>query len=382
MPRLASLLALLLLLIQSRQTEAQVSLGRLATQGAGTHEPGRRLTVVCPASTGANANVYGTDVYMVDSAVCPAAIHAGILEPNQAGVVTILTGTGAKVFRASTRNGVTTRSYGPWPYSFTFVDDGEPGSITWRTTWSQIPKEFTQPMTLACPPGGEIGVVWGTGVYAEDSSICSAAVHSGLIKPDTGGVITVQRATNAASFVPSEKFGVKSLSWSAKPEAFRVMVASSTPAITRIAGAHEVSPAATPDKTPVSRAPANLSGKQVKVRNTEPLSLTVAEGSDVLISWAVVPGAAYYGVAGSTEALWRQVQAPSTAVVYKGLGPGEYTFAVGAYFEPGPETTPVSEWQRVRVRVMSAADERRIMDNLNKAVDSLNTLRNAIVIEP
>jgi hypothetical protein len=31
---------------------------------------------------------------------------------------------------------------------------------------------------------------------------------------------------------------------------------------------------------------------------------------------------------------------------------------------------------------MSAADERRIMDNLNKAVDSLNTLRNAVVIEP
>jgi hypothetical protein len=379
MSRLSSIPLLALTLLPLEPAAAQVSLGLLPTQGAGTNEPGRRLTFVCAAGTGANARVYGTDVYTVDSAVCPAAIHAGVLKPNVVGVVTILTSTGAKVFRGSTRNGVSTQSYGAWPYSFTFVDDGKPGSITWRTTWSQIPAEFSEPIALVCPPAGQVGVVWGTGVYSRDSSICTAAVHAGLIRPDTGGAITVERATNAAPFSASDKFGVKSAAWSAQPDAFTVMSASAT---TRIAGAIAASPEAAPRTTAINRAPPNLSGKQVKVRNTEPLSLTVAVGTDVLISWPAVPGAAYYGVAGATEGLWRQVQAPSTTVVYQGLGPGEYTFAVGAYFEPGPVTTPVAEWQRVRVTILSEADERRILDNLNKAVDAQQVLLDAISIRP
>jgi LCCL domain len=47
-------------------------------------------------------------------------------------------------------------------------------------------------LTFDCPPGGAAGTVWGTRVYTHDSSVCTAAVHSGLITFQGGGTVTVE----------------------------------------------------------------------------------------------------------------------------------------------------------------------------------------------
>jgi len=292
-----------------------------------------------------------------------------VLPPRQAGAVSILIGSGAKDFKGSTRNGVITKSYGAWPYSFTFVTDGAPGTINWRTTWSQVPPEFTQSVSVVCPPGGQLGgVVWGTDVYTRDSTICLAAVHAGVITMEKGGEISVRRVANVAPFTASERFGVKTAAWSAQFDAFSVTPAqraavASVAAVPRTApapgssGAVMIPPSVASGATLSAVAPSTDGGRVREaptapslIRNTSSVTVTV-RGLAVVVSWSPVLGASWYGVGGESEWLWRRVQAPATSVTYF-LPFGDYTFAVGAYFEPGAASTPAGTWPRATASVV------------------------------
>ncbi len=47
--------------------------------------------------------------------------------------------------------------------------------------------------SFVCPPGKpQPSRVAGSGPYTDDSSICSAAVHAGAIRPKTGGAVTIE----------------------------------------------------------------------------------------------------------------------------------------------------------------------------------------------
>lgn len=213
------------LLLATESVHAQYTLGLGPLEGVAglSKEVGKRFTFVCPASDGAKASVYGTDVYTPDSAVCAAAIHAGVLAPNQAGVVSIVMGSGAESFPSSKRNGVATRSYGRWSTSYTFARDAAPGTISWRTAWSQVPAEFTAPIELQCPAGAPIaGTVWGTDVYTKGSTICAAAVHAGVIAAASGGLVIATRARYDGAFAASARNGVSSSSWGSTQDAFSV----------------------------------------------------------------------------------------------------------------------------------------------------------------
>jgi hypothetical protein len=228
---------LALLLAATQPLFGQDNLGLAPAQGPGPPQPaGTRLTFVCPAGDG-RAAVYGTDVYTAESGVCAAAIHAGVLALREAGAVTIVFGSGAESFRGTERNGVTTRSYGRWPQSYTFARDGAPGRISWRTEWNQMPAEFTGPLTLECPPGGSIdGSVWGTDTYTRESVICVAAVHAGAITAETGGLIEVRRARNSGGFAASDRNGVRSLGYGPYQDAFSVAASPTLASAVAFAG--------------------------------------------------------------------------------------------------------------------------------------------------
>lgn len=69
--------------------------------------------------TGANhGTVWGTDTYTSDSDLAAAAVHAGVLELNQTGVVEVQIAPGLKAYRGSTRHGITTHSFGPYNSSY------------------------------------------------------------------------------------------------------------------------------------------------------------------------------------------------------------------------------------------------------------------------
>jgi hypothetical protein len=69
--------------------------------------------------TGAvNGTVWGTGVYTSDSPLATAAVHAGVLQVGQTGVVKVTIVPAQEAYQGTTQNGVTTSDYGPWPGAY------------------------------------------------------------------------------------------------------------------------------------------------------------------------------------------------------------------------------------------------------------------------
>lgn len=61
-----------------------------------------------------------------------------------------------------------------------------------------------------CPPNLTAAQVWGTDLYTDDSSICTAAVHAGLITLQHGGAVTIEIRPGAPSYNASSRNGISS----------------------------------------------------------------------------------------------------------------------------------------------------------------------------
>ncbi|XP_059501525.1 vitrin isoform X6 [Stegostoma tigrinum] len=74
-----------------------------------------------------------------------------------------------------------------------------------------------------CPPGclGTQQAVWGTDIYASVSSVCGAAIHSGVID-NSGGKIHVRKVPSSSSYKGTFSYGVRSLSLPRWRESFVV----------------------------------------------------------------------------------------------------------------------------------------------------------------
>lgn len=229
-------------------------------------------TVSCPKGCKANGNtVYGSGVYTSDSPICKAAIHAGIITdaggqfklyfaPGRSSYtgmwrpatitcalrpflsLPLLHGTHHSLCSraaATTRNGITTRSYGAWRSSFKFAGPALGPRVDCAKTNAARDVVGVGPtlaynrtkLTLSCPAGclAQGGSVYGTGelvcvcggaggraaawedrhlcpcssfafpyrqcetpgcspagAYTADSRICLAAIHAGVIT-NSGG---------------------------------------------------------------------------------------------------------------------------------------------------------------------------------------------------
>ena len=67
-----------------------------------------------------------------------------------------------------------------------------------------------QHFSYTCPPKGNTTGIWGTAIYTEDSLICVAAVHAGLITFQNGGPVTIEILPGQASYTGSARNGVTS----------------------------------------------------------------------------------------------------------------------------------------------------------------------------
>lgn len=177
---------------------------------------GQRVTLSCPGN-GTIGSVWGTDVYTDDSSICSAAVHAGMITRSGGGTVTIEVAPGRASYAGTLRNGVTSSNYGAWNGSFVFAgSDTRPRrrddamAITWGANAAQWRGQNGQRIRVSCSGGGTFGSVWGTGVYTDDSSICTAAVHAGLITRAAGGTVTIAIRAGQASYTGSSRNGVTS----------------------------------------------------------------------------------------------------------------------------------------------------------------------------
>ncbi len=80
-------------------------------------EVGTRVVVSCPAGCVGKGGAWGSDVYTIDSSVCLAGVHSGIIA-DQGGDVGVTIEQGRPAYRGSTRNGVQSYDYGAYRQSF------------------------------------------------------------------------------------------------------------------------------------------------------------------------------------------------------------------------------------------------------------------------
>ena len=80
----------------------------------------------------------------------------------------------------------------------------------WNTTAVDKRGKNGQRFTYTCSPNGAPATVWGTNVYTDDSSICTAAVSAGLITFQAGGSVTIEIRQGQSSYTGSTRNGVTS----------------------------------------------------------------------------------------------------------------------------------------------------------------------------
>ena len=173
---------------------------------------GQQVDVECPAG-GQIGTVWGSNVYTDDSSICTAAVHAGLITVDEGGEVTIEILEGQDEYVGMESNGVESQDFGRYAASFSFPD-AEPleveGSIDWSRAANFYRDRDTTEHTVTCESGGSAGSVWGTEVFTDDSSICTAAVHAGLITLDEGGEVTFELIDGQDAYEGSESNGVTS----------------------------------------------------------------------------------------------------------------------------------------------------------------------------
>lgn len=159
---------------------------------------------LCPSGSGTVGSVWGSGPYTADSAICTAAVHAGAIGPG-GGEVRMVTQPGQSAYAGSSRNGVTTSSWGSYGTSFAFVTI--PASVAACGGYAP-----GQTLTCSCAPGAASGSVWGSGPYTADSAICAAAVHSGVIGP-AGGTVTALPVPGLPGYRGTSRNGVTTSNW-------------------------------------------------------------------------------------------------------------------------------------------------------------------------
>ena len=101
--------------------------------------------------------------------------------------------------------------YTPDSASGSSTSAGSAQSINWATQADGWRGKNGQRYVLQCPAGGTIsGRIWGTDLYTDDSSICTAAVHAGLITAASGGVVTIEIRPGAGAYNATARNGVAS----------------------------------------------------------------------------------------------------------------------------------------------------------------------------
>lgn len=159
----------------------------------------------------ASGTVWGSGPYTGDSALCKAAAHAGAVGAA-GGPIYVQLAPGADSYTGTEANGVSSADYGSFPNSLVFVS--LPSAGGWDQTGACPPsavalRDSGENLTCHCAGGLEPGTIWGSGVYTDDSAICTAALHAGAIGTE-GGTVTVIPGPAQTSFTGSVANGITS----------------------------------------------------------------------------------------------------------------------------------------------------------------------------
>jgi hypothetical protein len=83
----------------------------------------------------------------------------------------------------------------------------------WRLNATGLRDQIGETFTYQCSPNGSPGTIWGTDTYTDDSSICTSAVHAGLITLTGGGQVTIEVTPGQDSYEGTDRNGITSLDY-------------------------------------------------------------------------------------------------------------------------------------------------------------------------
>ena len=86
----------------------------------------------------------------------------------------------------------------------------QPGGTGWLESAVAVADQPGERFLFTCPQAGFNGFLWGTDTYTTGSSVCTAAVHAGLITFDAGGQVVIEIRPGQESYVGSLRNGVTS----------------------------------------------------------------------------------------------------------------------------------------------------------------------------
>lgn len=92
--------------------------------------------------------------------------------------------------------------------------------FAWNDNATSLRGQRGATVPFHCPPGGSPATVWGTDVYTDDSSVCSAAVHVGLFDLAHGGDGVLRVLPGLPSYRAASRNGVTTLNYGAYPGSF------------------------------------------------------------------------------------------------------------------------------------------------------------------
>jgi hypothetical protein len=171
----------------------------------------------CPAN-GIRTSIWGTDTYTADSSICGAAVHAGMIAAENGGNVTLIVLGAQPGFNGSLRNSVSTNFFNSFAKSFAFlnptsglvVSSSAPLVAPWNFSLTSFRANVNVSYSFLCPANGTLGSVWGTGIYTDDSSLCTAAVHAGKASLRKGGLVSAKISAGLSDYRGTRKNGVTS----------------------------------------------------------------------------------------------------------------------------------------------------------------------------
>jgi hypothetical protein len=82
---------------------------------------GQRFTFYFPPGGPITGQVWGTGIYTTDCSIASAAVHAGLLNTQQGGLVTIEILPGKASYKGTERNGIRSFNWGSFGSSFKFI---------------------------------------------------------------------------------------------------------------------------------------------------------------------------------------------------------------------------------------------------------------------
>jgi serine/threonine protein kinase len=179
----------------------------------------------------ASGNIWGSDIYSSDSWLATAAVHAGALQPGEQGVVEVTMLPGQPSYASITRNGVASGAWKAYIGSYRVTSLTREGPAAVRPAPAQPSRPGTSRPPASYPTGellgyrgqvgkvvyldvtgskAEVGTIWGTDVYTDDSPLGAAAVHAGVLRPGQRGRVKITILPGRESYQGSVRNGVTS----------------------------------------------------------------------------------------------------------------------------------------------------------------------------